>query len=65
MILQTVNAVNAEDMPEEVEAWCEGHDFYDTGLYCVNDDGNSLAEWLKSLGMEFPEKGWDWIGVWK
>ncbi len=63
--ISMVPCVNASQMSEEVIDWCGDNDISvhcATELYCIDDDGNPLAEWLKSLGYEFKE-GSDWVGV--
>lgn len=57
--------VDALCMPQEVDDWCCDNDIsthYATELYRINDDGNPLAEWLKSMGYEFVED-YTWVGI--
>lgn len=69
--IMMVPVVGAEDMPDEVEEYCEQKNISThcaTELYWVEDDGNPLAEWLKSLGYGFPAArddlpGGAWVGV--
>jgi hypothetical protein len=66
-VIKLTQCVNAEDMPDDVEEWCDEHEIYthcETGLHCVEDDGSPLSEWLKSVGFQFKEKGHTWLGVW-
>ncbi len=54
-----IPAVEAGDFPPEVEAWFDKHDYsthYQNEVVWVDDDGNTFATWLKSIGVEFGGK---------
>ena len=68
-VMEMVQCVNAEDMPEEVEEWCSNREIsthYENGLHQVEDDGNPFSEWLKTQGFKFDDEklGFTWVGVW-
>lgn len=63
--LGVVTTVDAQDMPQEVEEYCDAHDISThcgTEMYWIEDDGNAFSEWLKSLGYIFTD-GSGWVGV--
>ena len=75
MIIKTVQAINASDIPKDLEdaCWdidCEFPFHYDTKLICIEDEGNPFVEWLKSQGYQFPDNEHlngiktGWLGVW-
>lgn len=46
--------VRASDMPDAVIDWCEENDIshhYKSSLAILADDGSSMAEWLKEIGV--------------
>ena len=62
---EQITAVDATDMPPEVEEWCLENDVslhYENSMVQVEDDGNPFANWLKENGFMF-KKDWEWIGV--
>ena len=67
-VIKMVQCVNAEDMPDAVEKWCDEHNISThcaTELHSVHDDGNPLSKWLKSVGFKFDEKrSFMWVGIW-
>jgi len=61
-VLFSVQTVDARSLPYEVEEYCNEREFWthgESGIHQVHDDGNVLAEWLKSVGYVFPP-GRDW-----
>lgn len=65
-LITMIPYVDAIHFPTEVENWCIDNDIkthYDNDVACIEDDGNPFAEWLKSLGVVFPEKGWVSVAI--
>lgn len=74
--IQTIQAINAEDIPPELEDVCLDIDdefplHYSKGIVRIQDDGNLFSEWLKEQGYIFPDDKkwangvtWGWLGVW-
>jgi hypothetical protein len=60
--IKMIQSVDCCDMPDEVEDYCiemEYSTHYQNDIICVEDDGNVLSEWLKSIGFKFDEdKKW-------
>lgn len=68
MKIHTIQAINADDIPDELEEECESKGIY---LHCacemhsIVDDGSPFSEWLKTQGFKFEaDKPCTWIGVW-
>lgn len=68
--MNMIPTVEALDMPEEVEDWCDENNIVTHGehsIVSVDDDGNPFSEWLKEQGFKF-DKGpkelkWAWVGI--
>ena len=64
-----IPAVQAQDMPPEVEEYCvkrEWSTHYQNEIVQLEDDGNLFAEWLKANGYVFKKhkyKSWNDIGI--
>ena len=67
-MISTIQAINAEHIPDELEDECEAQGIYLHGnceMHSVQDDGNPFSEWLKTQGFIFEaDKNCTWIGVW-
>ena len=64
-MVKTIQVVDAVVFPNDVEEYCVEKDIsthYQNDIVFVEDDGNALAEWLKSQGVIF-EGGEVWIGI--
>ncbi len=59
MEIEHIPAVDAKDMPPEVEDYCMERGWsthYQNEIVQVYDDGNPFAEWLKTNGYVFRSK---------
>ena len=59
--IKMIPCIDVCDMPNEVEDYCvrsEISTHYQNDVAFVKDDGNVFAEWLKELGVEFPDEGY-------
>ena len=68
MEIEYIPAIEASDMPSEVEDWCVENDYsihYQNDIAQVENDGNPFAKWLIENGYKFKAKksGFDSIGI--
>ena len=64
--IKMIPMVDACDMPSEVTDYCVMNDVqthYQNDVAFIEDDGNIFAEWLKELGVEFPDVGYLQVGI--
>lgn len=70
--MKMIPFIDCVDLPEDVLDWLlEEHDYgchYDHTILQIEDDGNPLAEWMKSQGYEFIHKtsdfpSWDMVAL--
>ena len=65
--LTMIECIDAGDFPEEVSEYLMNtqgiSDHYQNDIISTDDDGNPFAEWLKSIGYKFPEKGWGYVAM--
>ena len=68
MSLKTVQAINAEDIPDEFHDECSEMEISlhcGNGMCQIDDDGSPFSEWLKEQGFKFEaDKPCTWLGVW-
>lgn len=60
---EMIPAVDASSFPSDVEEWCHQNEVsihYQNDMTRVEDDGNPMAEWLKSIGVKFKKKDSKW-----
>ena len=64
--VKMIPMVDACDMPMEVLDYCDTKEIpthYQSAVAFIPDDGNVFAEWLKRLGVEFPDVGRLRVGI--
>ena len=64
--VKMIPMIDACDMPNDVTDYCVENDIqthYQNDLAFIEDDGNVFAEWLKEIGVEFPDVGYLQVGI--
>ena len=64
--VKMIPMIDACDLPSDVEDYCVTNEIqthYQNDVAFIDNDGNVFAEWLKEIGVEFPDEGYLQVAI--